>query len=75
MKPLINQLQAVAIATRFLVTNDPEFQFNEVWARKDEGKWWISFGKVLPPGIAESPGGCCVTVDVKSGRAKWFQVL
>ena len=72
---VINQLQAVAIATRFLVTHEPDAEFREVWARKDEGKWWISFGKVFQNGVVESPGGWCVTVDVKTGQAKWFMTL
>jgi len=72
---MLDQLQAVAIATRFLVTHEPDAAFREVWARKDSGKWWVSFGKVFPPGVAESPGSYCVTVDVKKGHAQWFLTL
>jgi hypothetical protein len=72
---VVDQLQAVAVATRFLVTHEPDARFREVWARLDEGRWWVSFGKVFAPGVAESPGGWCVTVDVRTGRPAWFQVL
>ena len=71
----VDQLQAVAVATRFLVTHEPEADFREVWARLDDGRWWVSFGKVFPPNVVESPGGWCVTVDVETGRPAWFQVL
>lgn len=74
-RELINQLQAVAIATRFLIGEVPDAEFREVWAREDEGRWWISFGKVFPPNVVESPGGWCVTVDVNTGRPRWFMVL
>jgi L-lysine 2,3-aminomutase len=40
---LIDQLQAVALATRFLITQVPDADFREVWARLDEGRWWVSF--------------------------------
>ena len=71
---MLNQLQAVAIATRFLVTHEPDAAFNEVWARMAEGVWWISFGQVFSPGLADS-SGYCVTVDLKTGKAKWFLTL
>jgi hypothetical protein len=74
-QPKIEQLQAVAIATRFLVTHEPEAEFREVWAFEREGRWWVSFGKVFPPNVAESPGGWCVTVDTQTGRPAWFMVL
>jgi hypothetical protein len=48
-QPKIEQLQAVAIATRFLVTHEPDAEFREVWAFEREGRWWVSFGKVFPP--------------------------
>jgi len=73
--PEIDQLQAVALATRFLITHEPDANFREVWARLDEGRWWVSFGKVFPPNVVEAPGGWCVTVDAKTGKAKWFPVL
>jgi hypothetical protein len=73
--PVIDQLQAVALATRFLINKVPDANFREVWARLDEGKWWVSFGKVFPPNTVECPGGWCVTVNVKTGKAKWFMTL
>jgi hypothetical protein len=72
---VIDQLQAVALATRFLITRVPDADFREVWARLDEGRWWVSFGKVFPPNVVECPGGWCVTVDAKTGKAKWFPTL
>jgi hypothetical protein len=72
---VVDQLRAVALATRFLITHVPDADFREVWARLDEGRWWVSFGKVFPPNVAESPGGWCVTVDAKTGKAKWFLTL
>lgn len=72
---MIDQLQAVAIATRFLVTQIPEAAFREVWAARRDGKWWVSFGRVTPPNVVESPGGWCVTVDVTTGQSGWFEVL
>ena len=72
---MIDQLQAVAIATRFLVTHVPDADFREVWARSDDGRWWVSFGKVTPPNVVESPGGWCVTVAVRTGQPAWFEVL
>ncbi len=71
----IDQLQAVALATRFLITHEPDFDFREVWARLDEGRWWVSFAKVFPPDTVECPGGCCVTVGAKTGKAKFFLTL
>jgi hypothetical protein len=73
--PVIDQLQAVALATGFLVTQEPDAKFREVWARLDEGRWWVSFGKVFPPNVVECPGGWCVTVDAKTGKARWFMTL
>ena len=73
--PVIDQLQAVALATRFLITHEPDADFREVWARLDEGRWWVSFGKVFPPNVVESPGSWCVTVDAKTGKAEWFLTL
>ena len=72
---VIDQLQAVALATRFLITQEPGAEFREVWARLDDGLWWVSFGKVFPPNVVECPGGWCVTVDAKTGKAKWFLTL
>ena len=53
---MVNQLQAVAIATRFLVGEIQDVEFREVWATQDGGQWLISFGKVFPPNVVESPG-------------------
>jgi hypothetical protein len=39
------------------------------------GRWWVSFGRVLPPNVAESPGAWCVTVDIKAGQPDWFEAL
>ena len=72
---MVDQLQAVAIATRFLVGEMPDAVFREVWATLHAGEWLVSFGKVLPPNVAESPGGYAVAVDAKSGRPKWFPAL
>ncbi len=72
---MIDQLQAVAIATRFLVSEDPDFVVREVWATQHGGEWLVSFGKAPAPGVAESPSGCAVAVDVKTGKAAWFPVL
>jgi hypothetical protein len=30
----------------------------------------VSFAKVFPPNVVECPGGWCVTVDAKTGKAK-----
>jgi hypothetical protein len=49
----IDELQAVALATRFLITSEPSAEFREVWTRLDEGRWWVSFGKVFPPNVVE----------------------
>ena len=68
-------MQAVAIATRFLITHVPDAAFREVWAQSWEGRWWVSFGKIFPPNVVESPGGWCVTVDTDTGRPDWFEVL
>ena len=72
---VVDPLQAVAVATRFLVTHEPEADFREVWARLDDGRWWVSFGKVFPPNVVESPGASAVAVDVETGRPAWFPVL
>jgi hypothetical protein len=72
---VIDQLQAVALATRYLITHEPDANFREVWARLDDGRWWVSFGKVFPPNVVECPGCWCVTVDAKTGKAKWFMTL
>jgi hypothetical protein len=72
---VVDQLQAVAIATRFLVGRMPEVAFREVWAKTHAGRWLVSFGKVLPPGVVESPGGYAVTVDAETGRPEWFEAL
>ena len=71
----LDQLQAVAFATRFLIAQVPDANFLEVWARLDDGLWWISFGKVFAQNVVECPGGWCVTVDAKTGEAKWFLTL
>ncbi len=72
---MVDQLQAVAIATRFLVGQMPDIVFREVWATRHDGRWLVSFGKVLPPNVVESPGGWAVAVDVASGRPEWFETL
>ena len=72
---MVNQLQAVAIATRFLVGEIQDFEFREVWATQDGGQWLISFGKVFPPNVVESPGGWAVAVDVNTGHPAWFPTL
>jgi hypothetical protein len=72
---VVDQLQAVAIATRFLVGKMPEVVFREVWATKHAGRWFVSFGKVLPPNVVESPGGYAVTVDIETGEPEWFDAL
>lgn len=72
---MIDQLQAVAIATRFLVGQVPDIVFREVWATKHNGKWLVSFGKVLPPNVVESPGGWAVAVDAETGQPEWFPAL
>ncbi len=72
---MIDQLRAVAIATRFLVGEIPDVVFREVWATQHAGRWLVSFGRVLPPNVVESPGGWAVAVDARSGQAEWFPVL
>jgi hypothetical protein len=72
---LIDQLRAVAIATRFLVGEIPDVEFRQVWATNYAGQWLVSFGRVLPPNVAESPGGWAVDVDVQTGTPAWFLVL
>jgi hypothetical protein len=72
---VVNQLQAVAIATRFLVGEVPDVVFREVWATQHAGQWLVSFGKVLPPNVVESPGGWAVAVDVETGQPAWFPAL
>jgi len=79
----VSQLHAVAIATRFLIGEEPDAEFHEVWAVsapragavRDGGQWLVSFGKVGPPDVVESPGCWAVAVAVKTGKAKWFPVL
>lgn len=73
-KPCLNQLQAVAIATRFLLREMPDAQFREVWTVLHEGDWLVSFGMIQPPGESSS-GGCAVAVNEKNGAAKWFLTL
>jgi hypothetical protein len=72
---VVDQLQAVAIATRFLVGELPDVVFREVWATLHAGQWLVSFGKVFPPNVVESPGGYAVAVDAETGRAEWFPAL
>lgn len=72
---MIDQLQSVAIATRFLVTEVPDVEFREVWATLHLGQWLVSFGKVFPPNVVESPGGYAVAVDAETGRPEWFPAL
>ena len=72
---MVDQLQAVAIATRFLVGELPDVVFREVWATLHAGQWLVSFGKVLPPNVVESPGGYAVAVTATTGRPKWFPTL
>jgi hypothetical protein len=72
---VIDQLQAVAIATRFLIGELPDVTFREVWATLHAGQWLVSFGKVLPPNVVESPGGYAVAVDATTGRPVWFPAL
>jgi hypothetical protein len=72
---VVEKLQAVAIATRFLVAHLPDVEFQEVWARLDDGRWWVSFGKVFPPNVVESPGVWAITVDATTGQPAWFNVL
>ena len=72
---MVDQLQAVAIATRFLVGEVPDVVFREVWATQHAGQWLVSFGKVFPPNVAESPGGWAVAVDAQTGRPAWFPAL
>ena len=64
---MVNQLQAVAIATRFLVVEVPDAVFCEVWATQHAGEWLVSFGQVFPPNVVESPGGWAVAVNVETG--------
>jgi hypothetical protein len=72
---VVDQLQAVAIATRFLVGEIPDVVFREVWATEHDGQWLVSFGKVMPPNVAESPGGWAVAVNVKTAKPAWFYTL
>ncbi len=72
---MIDQLQAVAIATRFLVGEEPGIVFREVWATEHAGRWLVSFGMVDPPDTVVSPGGCAVAVDVEAGRPEWLPTL
>ena len=72
---VVDQLHAVAIATRFLVSEMPDVAFREVWATRHDGQWLVSFGKVLPPDVVESPGGYAVAVDAVTGRPEWLPVL
>ena len=72
---MIDQLRAVALATRFLLTNSEHHEFEQVWASLREGRWWVSFGLPSPPNVAMSPGGVCVTVDAETGEAAWFETL
>ncbi len=72
---VIDQLRAVAIATRFLVTHAPEHEFREVWAVLREGRWWVSFGLVSPSNVVVSLGGVCVAVDADTGRPDWYETL
>lgn len=72
---MVNQLQAVAVATRFLVGRLPDVAFREVWAVQHRGQWFVSFGKIFPPNVVESPGCWAVTVDVETGQPEWFDAL
>lgn len=72
---MIDQLRAVAIATRYLVGEVPDAEFREVWAAKDGRRWLVSFGKVFADGVVECPGGWAVAVDGTTGRAEWFPAL
>ena len=49
--------------------------FREVWATLHAGQWLVSFGKVFPPNVVESPGGYAVAVDAETGRPEWFPAL
>jgi hypothetical protein len=71
----MHQLQAVALATRFLVGELPDIVFREVWATQHAGQWLVSFGKVFPPNVVESPGGWAVAVDTETGQPAWFPAL
>jgi hypothetical protein len=46
-----------------------------VWATQHAGQWLVSFGRVLPPNVVESPGGWAVAVDVETRQPAWFPVL
>ena len=72
---MIDQLRAVAIATRFLVTHSAEPDFREVWAVWRDGQWWVSFASVVPPNAVQSPAGRCVAVDAETGPSAWFETL
>lgn len=72
---MIDQLRAVAIATRFLIGEIPDVEFREVWATQHAGQWLVSFGRVPPPNVVESPGGWAVAVDGQTGAPEWFPVL
>jgi hypothetical protein len=72
---MVNQLQAVAIATRFLVGQNSDVVFHKVWAKQHSRKWLVSFEKTMPPDVVESPGSYAVAVDVETGQPEWFYTL
>ena len=72
---MIDRKPAMDMASCFLRASIPDAAVEQVWATLYKGKWLISFGKVMPPGVVESPGGWCVTVDAKTGRIAWLPTL
>ncbi len=48
---MVDQHQAVAIATGFLVGELPDVAFREVWGALHAGQWLASFGKVFPTNV------------------------
>ena len=73
--PMMDQLRAVALATRFLASIVPDLDFRDVRARLDDGQWWVEFDRVTPPDVVESPSAWCITVNAKTGKAKGFMTL
>jgi hypothetical protein len=62
-------------ATCYFRTFLTEAAVEQVWATLIHVKWFVSFGKVMPPDVVESPGRWCVTVDAETGQAEWFPTL
>jgi len=72
---MIDRKEALDVATAYFRGSLPDAAIEQIWATFIDGMWFVSFGKLNPPDMVESPGGWCVTVDAKTGHAQWFETL